>query len=313
MISSSMRAVVLERNKLVSRKLQRYFLAAGLDPILVEDPKDIAQHLPTVQLLAADTFDGDTVAECIRAHPTLRAVLWTAEPLKRSLRYMVENPTISNVLGRKDFESTPRPWEMMLILRRLVDAGQVPGIASYLDWGFQGYQEKVATTAARDASVANVQSFINRLQVPKRISEMFGELAHEMLMNAMYDAPADEHGKPKYALDRKADIRLPDVEQPTLRMATDGTKLVLQLRDPFGRLQRKHVFDGLARGLAQGEMDTSHGGAGLGMMVCHNSSAAMFFDVARGKHTEVTAVFELDLNLREFRTQAKSLHFFSAT
>jgi len=38
----------------------------------------------------------------------------------------------------------------------------------------------------------------------------------------------------------------------------------------------------------------------------------MFFDVVAGKHTEVTGVFELDLNLREFRTQAKSLHFFQA-
>ncbi len=307
-----MRAVVLERNKLVSRRLQRYFLAAGIDPVLVEDPKDVAANLAGAHLIAADTFDGDLVAECIRQQPALRAVLWTAEPLKRSLRYMTEGSTICNVLGRKDFESTPRPWELMLVLRRIVDPGQVPSIGSYLDWGFQGYQEKVATTAARDASVANIQAFINRLQVPKRIAEMFGELGHEMLMNAMYDAPADAQGKPKYALDRKADISLPDAEQPVLRMATDGSKLVLQVRDPFGRLQKKHVFDGLARGLAQGEMDTSHGGAGLGMMVCHNSTAAMFFDVVRGRHTEVTGVFELDLNLREFRTQAKSLHFFSA-
>ena len=37
-----MRAVVLERNKMVSRRLQRYFLAAGIDPILVEDPKEVA-------------------------------------------------------------------------------------------------------------------------------------------------------------------------------------------------------------------------------------------------------------------------------
>lgn len=307
-----MRAVVLERNKLVSRRLQRYFLAAGIDPVLVEDPKDVAANLVGAHLIAADTFDGDLVAECIRQQPALRAVLWTAEPLKRSLRYMTEGSTICNVLGRKDFESTPRPWELMLVLRRIVDPGQVPSIGSYLDWGFQGYQEKVATTAARDTSVANIQAFINRLQVPKRIAEMFGELGHEMLMNAMYDAPADAQGRPKYALDRKADISLPDAEQPVLRMATDGSKLVLQVRDPFGRLQKKHVFDGLARGLAQGEMDTSHGGAGLGMMVCHNSTAAMFFDVVRGRHTEVTGVFELDLNLREFRTQAKSLHFFSA-
>ena len=86
---------------------------------------------------------------------------------------------------------------------------------------------------------------------------------------------------------------------------------MLQVRDPFGRLERKHVVEGLARGLAGGEMDQTHGGAGLGMMVCHNASSAMLFDVARGRHTEVTAMFELDMNLREFRTQAKSLHFWS--
>ena len=307
-----MRALVLERNKMVSRRLQRYFLAAGIDPILVEDPKDVAANAGGVHLIAADTFDGDLVASTVRGNPGMRGLLWTAEPLKRSVRLMVENPTISNVLGRKDFESTPKPWELMIVLRRLLDPSTTPRIDAYLDWGFSGYQEKVATTHARDASVGNVQAFINRLQVPKRIAEMFGELAHEMLMNAMYDAPADASGKPKYALDRKADIALAEGEQPTLKMATDGSKLVIQVKDPFGRLQRKHVFDGLARGLAQGEMDTSHGGAGLGMMVCHNSTAAMFFDVVAGKHTEVTGVFELDLNLREFRTQAKSLHFFSA-
>jgi hypothetical protein len=306
-----MRALVLERNKIVSRRLQRYFLAAGFDPVLIEDPKDVAANLAGIKLIAADAFDGDVIGSAVRNSPGLRGLLWTAEPLKRSVRVMVENPAVNNVLGRKDFESTPKPWELMLILRRLLDPTSVPRIDAYLDWGFGGYQEKVATTAARDTTVAKIQGFINKLQVPKRISEMFGELAHEMLMNAMYDAPADATGKAKYAQDRKADLSLLDAEQPTIRMATDGSKLVLQVKDPFGRLQRKHVFDGLARGLAQGEMDTSHGGAGLGMMVCHNSTSAMFFDVVAGKHTEVTGVFELDLNLREFRTQAKSLHFFS--
>jgi hypothetical protein len=198
------------------------------------------------------------------------------------------------------------------VLRRLAGSDGAPPLAAYLDWGYTGFEEKVASSQARDAAVGRVQSTISALQAPKRIAEMFGELTHEMLMNAMYDAPADAAGTPKYALDRKADLTLPAAEQPTLRLGTDGTRIALQVRDPFGRLQRKHVFEGLARGLAQGEMDTSHGGAGLGMMVCHNSSAAMFFDVVRGRHTEVTALFELDLNLREFRTQAKSLHFFQS-
>jgi hypothetical protein len=71
---------------------------------------------------------------------------------------------------------------------------------------------------------------------------MFGELAHELLMNAMYDAPVDAQGRPKYAADRKADIRLTDSERPSVRVATDGSRLVLQVRDPFGRLERRHVF-----------------------------------------------------------------------
>ncbi len=55
-------------------------------------------------------------------------------------------------------------------------------------------------------------------------------------------------------------------------------------------------------------MDSANGGAGLGLMVVHNAATAMFFDVAPGRHTEVTALFELDLNLRELRTHARSLH-----
>ncbi len=308
-----MHAVILERNKLVGRKVARLFMSVGASAVTVEDPAQIAQHIANADVICADTFDGDFVAEQVRLNGKLRGVLWTAEPLKRSLRYVVETKTIDSVLGRKDFESAPRSWEVLMLARRLAStSNSPPPLSAYLDWGFSAIELEVRTTSDRDVAVGHIQQFVANLQVPKRIGEMFGELAHELLMNAMYDAPVDMHGRPKYALDRKADIRLADDERPNVRLATDGSKLVLQVRDPFGRLERKHVFEGLARGLAGGEMDSSHGGAGLGMMVCHNSSSAMFFDVARGRHTEVTAVFELDMNLRELRTQAKSVHFWSA-
>jgi hypothetical protein len=224
---------------------------------------------------------------------------------------MVETPAISNVIGRKDFDSPPRPWELAMVIRRVVEPGlAAPGLAGFLDWGYSAIELHCGTVAERDAAVTGVQAFVDRLQVPKRITEMLGELAHELLMNAMYDAPVDDDGKPRFADDRRADISLVDRDRPVLRVGTDGARVALQVGDRFGRLERDHVIGGLARGLAGGEMDTSRGGAGLGMMVCHNSSAAMFFDVVRGRSTEVTATFELDLNLREFRTSAKSLHVF---
>ena len=183
-------------------------------------------------------------------------------------------------------------------------------ICAYLDWGHTGFDERVTTTDERDRVVARVQDFVTALQVPKRLAEMASELVHELLMNALYDAPVDERGVPRYAGDRKAVVHLAPDDAARLRCATDGTRVVVQVRDRFGGLQRKHVVDGLARGLAGGEMDTSHGGAGLGMSVCHHNALAIFFDVARGRHTEVTAVLELDLNLREVRTLARSLHLF---
>lgn len=306
-----MHAVILERNKIVGRKVARLFLSVGATAVTVDDPKQVPAALEGADVLCADTFDGDYVAEQVRLSSRLRGVLWTAEPLRRSLKHLVETKTINHVLGRRDFDSAPRAWETMMVARRLAGMGPAP-ISGYLDWGFSSIELVVCTTADRDASVGKIQDFVATLQLPKRVAEMFGELAHELIMNAMYDAPVDAHGQPKYAADRKADIRLVDHERPTIRVATDGSRLVLQVRDPFGRLERRHVFDGLARGLAGGEMDQSHGGAGLGMLVCHNSSSAMFFDVVRGKSTEVTAMFELDMNLRELRTQAKSLHFWSA-
>lgn len=306
-----MHAVILERNKLVGRKVARLLMATGATATSVEDPVQVAKVIGDADMLCADAFDGDLVAEQVRARPGLRGLLWTAEPLRRSLKYLVETQGIDHVFGRRDFESPPRDWEILMVARRLAVGCAAPQLPGYLDWGFSALELDIRSTADRDDAVARIQELVGKLGTPKRVAEMFGELAHELIMNAMYDAPVDAHGRPRYAADRKADVVLEEGERPTVRVGTDGSRLVLQVSDPFGRLERRHVIDGLARGLAGGEMDQSHGGAGLGMMVCHNASSAMFFDVTRGKSTEVTALFELDLNLREFRTQARSLHFWS--
>src|SRR5690606_11477742 len=240
-----------------------------------------------------------------------RTALWTAEPMDRALRFITEHPSMSNIMGRPNFDSPPRPWELMMVLRRLsrpLEDG--PKFAWFLDWGFSGFQERIDTTATRDRLVSKVQEFATQMGARKKIAEFTNEVAHELLMNAMYDAPVDSKGKPKYALNRKSDIRLSEKEQPTLKIASDGSKLCMQVTDPFGEFRRDRVFSGLARGLDGGQLDTSHGGAGLGLTVIHNGTAALFIDVIAGTRTEVTCVFEMDTQHRDFRLQPKSLHYF---
>ena len=299
-----MRAVVLERNPLVARKVVRLLASAGVTATAVEDPAQLA--LDGVELLFADAFDGELVADAAQ-QSTVRGVLWTAEPLRRALKFL-ETPGLDHILARRDFESAPRGRELVMTARRLAGAAPAAPLAAYLDWGHAALEVPVRGSADRDAAVAQIQDFVTGLHAPRRVVEMFGELAHELIMNAVYDAPVDAEGCAPHAHDRKAHVVLAPAAQPRVTVASDGTRLVLQVRDPFGRLGRRHVVDGLARGLAGGEMDASNGGAGLGFMLVHHAATAMFFDVAPGRSTEVTALFELDLNLRELRTAPRSLH-----
>src|SRR5205085_1017819 len=90
------------------------------------EPGQLVAAMTGADLVCADAFDGDLVAEQVRATGA-HGVLWTAEPLRRALKYLVETPNLNHVLGRKDFESPPRAWEVVMIARR--PASSMPAIA----------------------------------------------------------------------------------------------------------------------------------------------------------------------------------------
>lgn len=171
------KVVILERNRSVARRAARHFATIGATTTLVEDPAAVVAALPGASLLCSDACDGDLVVELLRNRPSVRGLLWTAEPIKHSLRLMHDCPAISHVLARKDTESLPRPWELLMAARRILHGDGAPPFAAYLDWGAQLMSLSVRTTADADRAVDEVQEFIVRTQTSKRVSEMFGELA----------------------------------------------------------------------------------------------------------------------------------------
>jgi hypothetical protein len=211
-------------------------------------------------------------------------------------------------MGRPNFEVPPREDDLLHVARRTLTPDSPP-FAAHLAWGYTGFDYSLTNAAERDVAVKEMIGFCSKLGAPKRVGEMLAELTHELVMNAMYDAPVDAQGKPRFAHDRKAEIALDENDAAVLRVGSDGVRIAVEVQDRFGRLERKHVFGGLVRGLKSGQMDTAGGGAGLGMMVAYRSTTALFYDVQPGVRTRVTGLFDLDLNLREFRTLPKTIHF----
>jgi hypothetical protein len=302
-------AIVLERNKLVIRRIARVLGCAGFETRTFEEPDKVeASALEAANLVMADAFDADLIMKWLRGNPKLKAVLYSGEPVDRLLGKALEEPRLVGLMGRPSFDVPPREDDMLHIARRTLTADSAP-FDSHLAWGASGFAFSLTDAKGRDHAVQETMTFAGKLGAPKRVGEMLGELAHELIMNALYDAPVDEMGKPRYAHDRKAEIALDTEDAAVYRCGSDGVRIAVEITDHFGRLERRHVFGGLVRGLKAGQMDTAGGGAGLGMLVSYRSTTALFYDVEPRLRTRVTGIFDLDLNLREFRLLPKTLHF----
>jgi hypothetical protein len=318
-VGAPCRIGVLERNRSVAVRVARVLRAAsGLSEVVAEsDPATLRSMLGEDPiLLVCDASDLDVALEWAESrYPTMSVISWSSGSMDPLLEAAQKSRRLAACVGWPSFASMPRPWELALATRRLVQAEpSVPRLGEIFSWGATAVKFRPKTTGDRDAVVAESSSLAERAGAPSRTAQRVGEVAHEMLMNAMYDAPIDEAGNERYAHDRKRDLDLDDRDAPTFRFATDGIHVALQAIDRFGRLERRHVIDGILRGRrassAESQLDTSGGGAGLGMSRIYSNSTVMLVDVEPRRYTSVTTFFDLDVNPREARSLPVSLHLF---
>jgi len=314
------RVAILDANTKVAQRVARVFRAAsGLLEVAVEsDPASLRASLDDEPvLLGCDHSDIELALDwALRRYPSMSVLSWSSGDMTPLLEAAKKNPRLVSMLGWPPFASMPRPWELAMAARRVVAPETAsPRLGELLPWGATVVRFRPRTSDERDAAVAEVGQLTQRSGASPRMAQRISEVAHEMLMNAMYDAPVDREGLPKYAHDRKQDLALEESEVPTFRLATDGINVGLQVVDPFGGLRREHVLAGILRGRAASTgdspaIDTSYGGAGLGLYRIYSQSTVMIADIDPGRFTSVAAFFDLDVNPREARTLPVSLHIF---
>lgn len=187
----------------------------------------------------------------------------------------------------------------LLALARHQQGLPLPPLQAHLLWGAPAFQTAVADCPGRDQAVQRVHDLCVSLRAPRRIAEAAAEVAHELLTNAMYTAPVDAAGAPRYASDRTAALTLPAADRPTFCFGSDGLRLALEVSDRFGRLHRGHLCRSLARaappaGSGRVVVNKGAGGAGIGLGLVARTSEVVQLDVAPGTRTRITAVISLE-------------------
>jgi hypothetical protein len=244
----------------------------------------------------------------------LPIVVFTPETEEQTLLLGLRIPSVVALIAWST--AGARTWEVLYTARRLLaPREEAPTMANLLPWGSTTVAWQPRNTSDLRKIVERIEGLCDRLGIERRAAAAVSSASHELLMNAVYDAPVGRDGRPKYAHDRTADVQLEPQEVPSFRCTVSGDLIGLDSIDPFGRLPRNRYFEGVLRGhrMATGAsgptLDTSHGGAGLGLHTLYASGAVLRAELTPMQRTHVSWIFDRSIPHRERRRAARSLYF----
>ena len=258
---------------------------------------------------AAELLAKEFAAHNKRA-PATQFVLHVTGETEDYLPILARHPHIRNLIAKN---ADPLEPEELIVTAEKLLRRELFGLQKYLSWGVEPLSVEVSDSHDKRDYVGTLVDFADRLGCSRRMTDLVESIADELIMNAIFNAPRDEHGKPKYRdLHRSGHVVLEEHERATLQFACDGNYIAVSLLDPFGALTQDTLLSYLNRCLVRGPQQISDesGGAGLGLFRVFQSISKFVVNLQPGKKTEVIALIDLRLSMRQFRLAAKSFHFF---
>ncbi len=227
-------------------------------------------------------LSGDSRVICILPRANLAAVVDTMQASDR----------VAGLLTTEHFDSR----DLSALATRVL-AGDIFGLEKMITWGTLVHSQLVGDYQEKSLVISQVSEFAELMGVRRKYRESIEQCVDEMLMNALYDAPVDEHGQPLFSdIPTKTRISLRVEQKVVVQYACDGKRFAVSVRDAFGTLERGTVLRYLHKCLhAEQQIDRKVGGAGLGLYLMMNSASTVLFNVLPGVATEVVCVFDLEM------------------
>ncbi len=167
--------------------------------------------------------------------------------------------------------------------------GDIFGVEKYLPAGTPVHYARLRDFEGRGRAIQTVLDFAEESKMRRQVRSAIGAVCEELLMNALYDAPVDDTGKPIFAEidphDRK-DTRSP--RPVSIRYAATENLFAVAVRDRFGRLAKNTILSYIEKCIhSPNQIDRKTYGAGLGLYLVANAAATYVVNVAYGIATEV--------------------------
>jgi hypothetical protein len=165
---------------------------------------------------------------------------------------------------------------------------------------------KLAQSNQKQDAVEAIKNYLIAAKFQSRMATVIANAVDELLMNAIFDAPVDELGKPTHSLTPRA-THLPLDGQHAVEMQVgfDGKYVGVTAIDLFGSLDKAKLLSHISKIYTDEEykVRTAVAGAGIGLATVFRSGGSFFFTSESRTRTEVTVFFKRTDNFREFKDQ----------
>lgn len=239
----------------------------------------------------------DIIPEVRASSPNAKLVFMASSNVPAELPILKKYAKdISNIVSRHPEDRTFTVKNVATTVGKLV-ANDFFGLEKYMIWGVEVQSKPVTNSSDRGSLIEGMQEYLQNLGVRSAIFERAGAVAEELLMNAIYDAPVSEDGKPLFnQLDRKQAVTLEKSQQAVFRYSCDGMLAAVSVSDPFGGFPMQTLINYLERNYSGSAdlQEAGKGGAGRGLHQIIESSDLVVFNVRKSIRTEVIALFNLD-------------------
>lgn len=180
------------------------------------------------------------------------------------------------------------------------------GLENLLKPGSKVQHVKLQSTGQKQGAVEAVKNYLLAAKFQSRMASVIANAVDELLMNAMFDAPVDDLGRPLYAtLSRNTVMKLEGKHLVEVQIGFDGARVGITAIDHFGSLDKAKLLAHISKIYTEEEYRVKYtsAGAGIGLATVFRSGGSFFFSSESQSRTEVTVFFRRCDSFRDFKDQ----------
>jgi hypothetical protein len=175
-----------------------------------------------------------------------------------------------------------------------------------------GFKAKIDSPDAKLEIEELLQQYARQFKNPSSVIYDISIAADELITNALYNAPyVDEQNSKSGPTRNPSNINVDPLKKPEVFAGSDGVRLVIGVRDFYGRLNTAKLIQriqGCYENNLCDQISYNDGGAGIGSFMVFDSCAGMYIAVDKGRSTTICCSFPVGLSASKRSAIPKNIH-----